>query len=103
MQEVYLPHQMNSVQESEIEKQKEAQRQMNSQAYLDQIRKVQQERNMSYNQTLQMQIQQHELQKQQDLYEKAFQQNTIKERAAVVKNFEQEQRMLKMQEQAHYR
>lgn len=94
---------MNSVQESEIEKQKEAQRQMNSQAYLDQIRKVQQERNMSYNQTLQMQIQQHELQKQQDLYEKAFQQNTIKERAAVVKNFEQEQRMLKMQEQAHYR
>jgi hypothetical protein len=103
MQEVYLPHQMNSQQESEIEKQKEAQRQMNSQAYLDQIRKVQQERNMSYNQTLQMQIQQHELQKQQDLYEKAFQQNTIKERAAVVKNFEQEQRMLKMQEQAHYR
>lgn len=94
---------MNSQQESEIEKQKEAQRQMNSQAYLDQIRKVQQERNMSYNQTLQMQIQQHELQKQQDLYEKAFQQNTIKERAAVVKNFEQEQRMLKMQEQAHYR
>jgi hypothetical protein len=78
MQEVYLPHQMNSQQESEIEKQKEAQRQMNSQAYLDQIRKVQQERNMSYNQTLQMQIQQHELQKQQDLYEKAFQQNTIK-------------------------
>jgi hypothetical protein len=103
MQEVYLPHQMNSQQESEIEKQKEAQRQMNSQAYLDQIRKVQQERNMSYNQTLQMQIQQHELQKQQDLYEKAYQQNTIKERAAVVKNFEQEQRMLKMQEQAHYR
>jgi len=50
-----------------------------------------------------MQIQQHELQKQQDLYEKAYQQNTIKERAAVVKNFEQEQRMLKMQEQAHYR
>lgn len=94
---------MNSQQESEIEKQKEAQRQMNSQAYLDQIRKVQQERNMSYNQTLQMQIQQHELQKQQDLYEKAYQQNTIKERAAVVKNFEQEQRMLKMQEQAHYR
>lgn len=61
------------------------------------------DRQQAYHQTLQMQIQQHELQKQQDNYEKLQQQNIIKERAAVVKSFEEEMKLQKHQNQANYR
>lgn len=88
MHEVYMPHQMTQKHETEVELAKDMQRQQNSQAYLDQIKKTQNERNANYTQTLQMQIQQHELQKQQEVYEKKQLQNVIKERAAVVRSFE---------------
>lgn len=63
MQDVYIPSKVSQQQETENEIMKDVQRQQNSQAYMDQLKKVQHDRNQNYSQTLQMQIQQHELQK----------------------------------------